>query len=217
VESGEQGAVFCVFTKLYTAPDYIANAASLHWFRNGGTEVMAWGLFCGHDRFYNSRCIRVSIGSLLVCSMQFWAAGLGVDCGWHDHSELTVGTTFGETHVCLYNGSGQGGVIYKSLDSAGAEVEAHITVHEGEEHKPLFWMPDRSGIVKYPLHKWVAGTAKGGERYDIWAAFEHRPIPLLDSIAIQPFYIQQPERVTPAVAEGHENARCHCSSAACIL
>ena len=115
-----------------------------------------------------------------------WAAGLGVNCGVHNHAN----DSFCEVHVCIINGSGKGGMHY--LNSSNQDYDpvttpdsafVQIPVPSFYEHGPL-WDIDAqnkpvlrsNGAVAYPWHKWQAGTDKSfNQSFDIWTVFEFNP------------------------------------------
>eukprot|EP00727_Mastigamoeba_balamuthi_P013967 m51a1_g9193 putative glycoside hydrolase family 31 protein (2599) ;mRNA; r:85268-95290 len=214
VESGGQGSVFAVFTKLSTAPEYISDARQLSWCHDQNEGIMQWAQYNNVSNFYNSNYIHVRVGQTAVCSVQFWAAGFGVDCGYHNHSELNPSNTFCELHVSLYNGSGVGGMTIKT-----DKGDQRLPLPEGHEHRPLWnqrTYADRDRTVVYPTHRYLAGprpsnVPAGEQRFDVWVAFEHRPIPLWDTMIVSYGEEVAPEHSTEAVAPRRLHNKCRCS------
>ncbi|GCA62158.1 hypothetical protein KIPB_001633 [Kipferlia bialata] len=189
IRAGGRGAVCCVFRRMRDAADITTVPGCVDVVDiPEGVSVLDWthcndkypGAFAGHA-FYNLAGVALRLDGALVSYFQMWAAGLGVDCGMHDHSDLNSDSTFCEQHFTLYNGSGAGGMAYLS-PSACTLVSVPLPV--GYEHGP-FWHTSQdgrpllktSGCVSYPLHKWQAGGEEGGDQqqFDLWAVFETRP------------------------------------------
>lgn len=158
-------------------------------------DTYGWGEHFNNLPFFNARGIYVFVGNDVfrpLCHVQFWAAGLGVNCGNHDHHELVGEKAFCETHVTLYNGSGEGGMVFlkrkeeERKKERERDREVYLPVAVGNEHGPL-WEVDAKGMpvrredgsVVYGTHRWQAGGRRRdsarSERYDVWAAFELRP------------------------------------------
>ncbi|KAH3732937.1 glycoside hydrolase [Pelomyxa schiedti] len=192
VQAGPEGALFMLFTKLYGAAKEVTDTSTLQWvLPNGNAIVMPWKPFPPFERFFNSRYIHINVGGTPVASIQFWAAGLGVDCGLHDHSDLDATSTFGEVHLALYNGSGDGGMVWKN---EGAP-DGHLALLAGEEHGPIWLKGERNdkGGLKYPTHKWQAGgvyadgatAAASADKFDVWVAVEYRAALLKRSLLME--------------------------------
>jgi len=146
-------------------------------------------IFKGRE-FYNFRGFKLQdYKGKRIAYMQLWTAGLGVDAGYHDHSNLTKETRFCEIHMTLFNGSGWGGMQYKVATPdplQNATIEYLITLPPGYEHGPLWFVDNASGkpvinpekeIVLYPYHRWKAGknVVMEEQAFDVWAAFEMLP------------------------------------------
>lgn len=137
-------------------------------------------------QFWHSSSFRVFKGDAKVVDIRFWAAGVGVDCGWHDHGDATALTRFCEVHVGMHNGTGQGGMVVFPKTSGGPEER--LTILPGEEHG-AFWetislspgdlrpvIDSVTGAVKYPTHKWQSGgSAKDRQAFDVWIVAEFPP------------------------------------------
>jgi Aldos-2-ulose dehydratase/isomerase (AUDH) Cupin domain len=154
-------------------------------------DTYGWGPhFDGLD-FFNSRGIHVlgPEGAAPLCHIQFWLAGVGTDCGTHDHADLTGDDAFCEVHLSLSNGTGRGGMAY--FDEASGE-DHYLPLQVGQEHGPFWEFDSRSGRARrrpdgsviYPRHRWEAGTVlgsgtehqvDGSSRLDFWVAFEFPP------------------------------------------
>eukprot|EP00727_Mastigamoeba_balamuthi_P010143 m51a1_g5751 hypothetical protein (1631) ;mRNA; r:1185475-1190493 len=195
IATGQKAAIVAVFVKLPSTPEAVRCASTLRWEGPvvSGSGPLAWqhvarlpwGKPFEKDEFYNSANFRVLFGGLPLCAVQFWAAGLGVNCGLHDHGDATPETAFCEIHVGLHNGSGAGGMVW--TPSGDPTRSEGIPIMQGEEHGRL-WLAEgppsreaphwtRSGAVLYPMHKWQSGgsCAAAQQAYDVWAAFEHAP------------------------------------------
>ncbi|KAH6844715.1 hypothetical protein B0I37DRAFT_446698 [Chaetomium sp. MPI-CAGE-AT-0009] len=152
-------------------------------------EHLWWGShFKGVD-FYNLSGFhfRFQDDKTRIAHMQFWTAGTNVDCGLHNHS----GDIFQEIHICLSNGTGDGGMS-RLVDEHGYPTsDVTVTAKDGEqafEHVKLprlyehggLWYRDSYGnavrgkdnVVSYPWHKWQAGS---GPNVDVWLALEFNP------------------------------------------
>ncbi|KAL7929516.1 hypothetical protein V8C35DRAFT_331580 [Trichoderma chlorosporum] len=158
-------------------PNYkFVKVESLPW----GEEFVGvdfWKMRGFHFRFYED--------STHLAHIQFWAAGKNVDCGIHNHRyEL-----FGETHVCLSNGTNNGGmwrmkekhinIPRKKGKKLPDDEFEYCFLKPFEEHGGM-WLrgangkavrrPDRT--LCYPWHKWQAGE---GSNMDVWMAIEFNP------------------------------------------
>lgn len=142
----------------------------------------AWGGAFDGRRFHHSGVISVWEGGVKVCYVRMWAAGIGVDCGIHDHSDLSRDTTFCEVHFALHSAGGNGGMVWFSSYN-GAEHQVPLC-HPGDEHG-RFWLVEGSGDtelprlrsnggVEYVRHKWDSGTGTG-TAMDVWIAIEFMP------------------------------------------
>ncbi|CAF3963763.1 unnamed protein product [Rotaria sordida] len=119
-----------------------------------------------------------------LCYMQLWTAGQGVNAGVHNHEK----DKFCEVHVCIINGSGEGGMHYLSsskqdydpLTTPDSAFEK-LVVPSFYEHGPL-WDIDaqnkpvlrNDSTVVYPWHKWQAGINRSfNQSFDVWIAVEY--------------------------------------------
>eukprot|EP01127_Copromyxa_protea_P020278 TRINITY_DN6757_c0_g1_i1.p1 TRINITY_DN6757_c0_g1~~TRINITY_DN6757_c0_g1_i1.p1 ORF type:complete len:741 (+),score=120.84 TRINITY_DN6757_c0_g1_i1:286-2223(+) len=130
--------------------------------------------------FYNFKGIEIFQTSdgkkVSLLNTQFWAAGANVDCGLHNHDDIT----FCEVHACLVNGTGEGGMTYGETLEPEAEQRG-LPVPSFHEHGPL-WVIEKdgapqkaqNGTVVYPWHRWLAGSSKT-QSYDVWMAYEFNP------------------------------------------
>ena len=137
-----------------------------------------WNLTGFHFRFADTK--------VNLAHMQFWTAGKEVNCGVHNHSD----NTFLELHLCLFAGTGNGGMWWvkdgvtvdpNDPDATNDPADFDkLPLASLEEHGRL-WNTDCTGkpirrqnsSVDYPWHKWQAGDQKDGQ--DIWVAFEYNP------------------------------------------
>ena len=137
-----------------------------------------WNLTGFHFRFLDTK--------INLAHMQFWTAGKGVNCGVHNHSS----NTFLELHLCLFAGTGNGGMWHVRPgvivdpdhpdNTSDPNDFIQLPLDSLEEHGP-FWRMDCKGVperredssIDYPWHKWQAGNEKDG--LDIWTAFEYNP------------------------------------------
>ena len=121
-----------------------------------------------------------------LCHMQFWTGGKDVNFGVHNHT----GDVVLEIHVCLFPGTGNGG-IWRVKDGVVVDPEHPDAVPPEDFDKlPLgsleryggFWDRDckgepirreKSASVSYPWHKLQAGNK--GDALDIWTQFEFNP------------------------------------------
>ncbi|CAF1460644.1 unnamed protein product [Rotaria sp. Silwood1] len=135
--------------------------------------------------FYNMKGFRIKFADNdeQLCYMQMWAAGQGVNAGVHNHAK----DFFCETHVCLINGSGQGGIHYLNDSKEDYDplttpdsVFEKLIVPSFYEQGPL-WEIDaqnkpvlrNDSTVVYPWHKWQAGIDRSfNQSYDVWIVFE---------------------------------------------
>ncbi|KOS22240.1 Aldos-2-ulose dehydratase [Escovopsis weberi] len=118
-----------------------------------------------------------------IAHNQFWVAGNKVDCGIHNHRY----DLFGETHICLSNGTKDGGMWAVKDEPDGMTIEEAKalppTGFEIRALKPLeeqggMWERDScdkavkrpDGTLEYPWHKWQAGGA--ASNVDVWMALE---------------------------------------------
>ncbi|CAF1185859.1 unnamed protein product [Rotaria sordida] len=135
--------------------------------------------------FYNMKGfgIKFADNNDYLCYIQLWAAGQGVNAGVHNHAK----DFFCETHVCLINGSGKGGMHY--LNSSKQDYDPlttpdsafeKLTLPAFYEHGPL-WDIDaqnkpvlrNDSTVVYPWHKWQAGINRSlNQSFDVWIVFE---------------------------------------------
>lgn len=145
------------------------------------SDAFEWGSTFASQPFYNARFVWVFQGAKKICGIQFWAAGKGVDCGLHDHSDLTRENTFCEIHFALFNGTGLGGMVWISSEDGR---QWRVPLQSGAEHG-RFWLTEGSpsrerprfssltGGVQYVQHKWQAGTSPSqSESFDVWFAME---------------------------------------------
>ncbi|CAF3566098.1 unnamed protein product [Rotaria sp. Silwood1] len=135
--------------------------------------------------FYNLKGFRINFADNdeHLCYMQLWAAGQGVNAGVHNHAT----DSFCEIHVCIINGSGQGGMhylnsskdVYDPLTTPDSAFKK-LALPSFYEHGPL-WDIDaqnkpvlrNDGTVVYPWHKWHSGIDKSvNQSFDVWMVFE---------------------------------------------
>eukprot|EP00768_Dysnectes_brevis_P003710 gnl/Dysnectes_brevis/2637_a3188_1176.p1 GENE.gnl/Dysnectes_brevis/2637_a3188_1176~~gnl/Dysnectes_brevis/2637_a3188_1176.p1 ORF type:complete len:261 (+),score=-2.67 gnl/Dysnectes_brevis/2637_a3188_1176:151-933(+) len=128
--------------------------------------------------FYNLKGLSLTFNGEPLTFIQFWAAGPNVNCGEHDHSELSP-PGFCETHFCLHQSHPDSGMRYRPGDSGTGLVTVPLPV--GCEHG-AFWHLDSDGhpllvdgVVSYPPHLWQAGDARPDGSLDIWCVFETLP------------------------------------------
>jgi Aldos-2-ulose dehydratase/isomerase (AUDH) Cupin domain len=138
--------------------------------------------FDGLD-FYNLRGIELcNHDGSMFSYIQWWLAGPGVNCGDHDHHELTGSSAFCETHVALSAGTGKGGMVFVGDSS---KPPSYLPMQDGEEHGPHWQFhsangqPEKraDGSVVYGSHRWEAGpvSESGPPAYDFWIVFETIP------------------------------------------
>ena len=138
-----------------------------------------WNLTGFHFRFADTK--------VNLAHMQFWTAGKEVNCGLHNHSDKT----FLELHLCLFAGTGNGG-MWCVHDDVTVDPENPDATNDPDQFSKLplaslqehggFWETDCMGkpirrensSVDYPYHKWQAGDQKGAQ--DIWVVFEYNPV-----------------------------------------
>jgi len=118
IRAASEGAVICLFGCASTPP--VGAVTSLHQALISGPmmEVLQWkkcetisSNFAGME-FYNLKgFVLADENRMEICFIQFWAAGRGIDCGLHDHSDVKGDAAFCETHLCLYNGTSEGGMV----------------------------------------------------------------------------------------------------------
>lgn len=129
--------------------------------------------------FFNLRGFEIyDSDNVRIMYAQFWTAGQGVNCGYHDHQDLTSETSYAELHLTLVYGGG-GMQWYEN----GVEQPV-LHLEEGYSHGPLFythddWTPVRNnGVVSYPTHRWVnpGFNTTAANAYDLWVVFEYRDI-----------------------------------------
>jgi hypothetical protein len=169
-------------------PDYCPEDSRQLGFEFIRVDQLPWGQQFKGLEFYNLQGFNISFADNdeHLCHMQMWAAGLGVDCGVHNHAN----DSFCEVHACIINGSGKGGMQYlngseeapypgNATDSAFEKLPVPSFYEHGPlwdvdaQNKPVF---RSNGAVVYPWHKWQAGTnASFNQSYDIWTAFEFNP------------------------------------------
>lgn len=149
-----------------------------------------WGrnndFFKGVD-FYNMTGFHFRLlgSKKVIAHTQFWTAGTKVNCGVHNHTD----NIFSEVHVCLSMGTENGGMERlkpsyehtppKDLNSLGSEAFDYLTLKPLQEHGGM-WERDpygnavraKNNVVKYPWHKWQAGS---GKNIDVWMAIEFNP------------------------------------------
>lgn len=136
-----------------------------------------WNLTGFHFRFLDTKAH--------LAHMQFWTAGKDVNCGLHDHSN----NTFLELHMCLFAGTGNGGmwrvrpgviVDPQQPDDTNDPNDFIKLPLDSLEEQGAFWRMDckhaperrENWSIDYPWHKWQAGDKDG---LDIWTAFEYNP------------------------------------------
>ena len=120
------------------------------------------------------------------------APGPNTDCGLHNHNDAI----FGELHLSLSAGSGNGGMWWLPTPPTVGWLEDHVPEHsvsdfkrlpldQMEEHGPIWYHKMGNGrtlrrddsTVCYPWHKWQAGDQ--GSNIDVWMAVEMN-VALLD-------------------------------------
>lgn len=150
---------------------------------------LPWGGAFEDADFYNLTgfSFRFQGTQTQLAHLQFWTAGVDVNCGVHNHSDAI----FQEIHICLSPGTGNGGMARlkdeyvpvgnpdpEELNNLGPEAFDLLTLDVLEEHGGMwerdpYGLPvrdEKSRVVKYPYHKWQAGNES--ENVDIWAAIE---------------------------------------------
>jgi len=149
-------------------------------------EDLWWGEQFKNVEFYNLSGFSFRFGDQTpIVHMQFWTAGSGVNCGVHNHST----DIFQEVHVSLSAGTGNGGMARLRSEYIGTDATKLNNLADSafdalplprlHEHGGM-WERDSYGkavrgknnIVKYPYHKWQAGTSPG---VDVWMALEFNP------------------------------------------
>ncbi len=196
VVAGENGAMISIVTQTSRAPlklQKMEQAAvsgpmsdRLVWKRVDA--LYEWGKTdFAEVPFYNLAAFQIyAPNGSKVANIQFWTAGLGVNCGNHDHSDNHT-DPFCEIHQTFLNGTDAGGMVY--LDDAEPEVLQPLP--SGFEHGPHWHFDPETGSalqradhsVVYPSHRWQAGGDRikaidGREddhalqSYDLWAAYE---------------------------------------------
>ncbi|KAL8824197.1 MAG: hypothetical protein Q9191_005229 [Dirinaria sp. TL-2023a] len=121
-----------------------------------------------------------------LAHVHFWTAGPKVDCGIHNHSDAI----FGELHLSLYAGTGNGGMWWLPCNPTTVEDEfkppkakesdfARLPLRSLDEHGPMWYdkncktLRRADGTVRYPWHKWQAGDE--AQEMDVWMAIELSP------------------------------------------
>ena len=120
--------------------------------------------------------------------------GPKVDCTLHNHNDAT----FGEIHLSLSAGTGNGGMWWLPTPPTIGHLEDNIPTHRESdfkrlplkaltEHGPIWYYDSVNGktmrrpdsTVCYPWHKWQAGNEASS--MDVWMALEFNA-DLLDSL-----------------------------------
>ncbi|KZT62098.1 hypothetical protein CALCODRAFT_277406 [Calocera cornea HHB12733] len=180
-------------------PDYMPEDVRALQFPFIRVDRLDWGkddIRFKDSEFYNCTGIyirRNNNADDLIVHMQLWTAGVGVDCGFHNHADKS----FCEVHYCLFNGTGNAGMWWAGHDDypppepPAAHLDRskmhHIRLPNHAEHGPL-WdinkdgspMHRSDGQILYPWHAWLAGEATDlsknfpglRQSYDVWMAFE---------------------------------------------
>jgi len=149
-----------------------------------------WGEKFRDLDFYNLSgfSIRFQGSQLQIAHIQFWTAGRGVNCGVHNHSDAI----FQELHICLSPGTQDGGMarlkdeylpppppdpdVINEYDMSKFDSLplGEMQEHGGMWERDSYGLPvrdEQSKVIKYPYHKWQAGTRSSS--IDIWAAIEY--------------------------------------------
>lgn len=150
-------------------------------------EDLWWGADFKGVEFYNLSGFhfRFLEDKVNLAHIQFWAAGKGVNCGVHNHTDKS----FKEIHVALSPGTKTGGMSrlkakYEDLSldeikKLSEDAFEHVALPRLYEHGGL-WHRDcldnavrgKKNVIAYPWHKWQAGQ---GDNVDVWMAVEFNP------------------------------------------
>ena len=194
IQAGDNGALLTVITETPSVTDRIDSMDQLL-FRGPFAENLRWNSF--HQKFGRSTALFDGLDAHIapgfhildedrteIVYLHFWAAGKGVDCSTHDHSQdpAIVGPAFAEIHWVFQNGTGRGAMY--ECEAVGAKERISLGLQGGQEHGP-FWDADpasgfpirrANGALKYGYHGWQAGSDdSSGQSFDFVAAFEFNP------------------------------------------
>jgi len=200
IHTEAEGAVFFTFSTQNLDPIRYSNIHDIpivfhanHGVNWKKVDTLPWGKDPKFKdlEFYNLEGAKIGFldDKQHLAYVQFWAAGINVNCALHNHET----DHFTEVHACLVNGTG-GGMEYAADASLplsafdnDPSLEAHLIklpVPSFYEHGPLWVLAkDRKpvsrqdGTVLYPVHKWQSlGGPDGKPAFDTWAAFELLPV-----------------------------------------